>query len=220
MTGGSGGALGVDSTTVPRLRGVSHELAVVPVAAIGVFAVLAAEGRLAATALAAHVVMLLLLLSTSAIYHRHCSTERGRTRARRADHAAIFGLIAGSYVPISLLGVPRWVGVPVLVAACAVALGGARLKMGLELGQDRFHSWMYAALASGGVLLLPWLVRDVGLFTVMWIVMGGAAYAVGGIVLIRKRPNPWPRTYGFHEIWHTAVLMGAFCHLGVSISLT
>jgi len=208
-----------DMAVTPSMRGLSHELAIVPVAVVGLVAVVGAGGWLATTALAVHVVMLVALLSTSAIYHRHCSTEVGRTRARRADHAAIFGLIAGSYGPISLLAVPRWVGVPVLVAAWAVALRGARLKMRLELGQDRFHSWMYAALASGGVLLLPWLVRDAGVQTVMWIVAGGAAYAVGGMVLIRKLPNPWPGTFGFHEIWHVSVLVGAFCHLGVSISL-
>lgn len=205
---------------VPKWRGITHELAILPVSCIGVYAVISADGVLATTALAVHVTMLVALLTTSAIYHRHCSTERARTFARRADHAAIFGLIAGSYVPLSLLAVPKAVGIPVLIGAWLVALAGARLKMRLELGQDRFHSWMYAALGGSGVILLPWLISDAGLARVGWIVIGGLAYSAGGVALIRQRPNPWPGHFGFHEIWHAAVLVGAMSHLGVSISLT
>jgi hemolysin III len=205
----------------PSWRGLSHQLAIVPISAVGVYFVLAAESLLGAIAIGVHASTLVCLLVTSTIYHRHCSTERWRMFARRADHAAIFFLIAGSYVPIALLATPRWLGLPVMLVVWLVAAHGARLKLRhLQLGQDRFHSWMYAALGWAAVILLPSMIARMGVERVVWILIGGAVYSVGGLVLIRKSPNPLPSQFGFHEIWHASVLLGAVIHLVVNASVT
>lgn len=201
----------------PTWRGRLHELAIVPVAVLGAWTVARADSSLGAVALGVHAGSLVALLVTSAVYHRHCRRPETARLARRADHAAIFVLIAGSYGPISLFAVPRWIGVPVLIVVWAVALRGASLKLlHLELGQDRFHSWMYGALGWAGVILVPWMAIELGPVRFGLVVLGGLAYSLGGIVLIRKRPDPWPATFGYHEIWHAAVLVAAVAHLSVS----
>ena len=127
---------------VPAWRGLSHELAIVPVAVFGIWVVVAADGLLASVALTTHAILLVAMLVISSIYHRHAHSLEAKLWARRADHAAIFGLIAASYTPICLLATTRWLGLPVLAVAWLVAARGAWLKLAhLQLGQDRFNSW-------------------------------------------------------------------------------
>lgn len=207
-------------TEPPALRGLLHEAAAVVVALVFVPLAIAADGPLATAALTVHLVTLLVLLCTSAFYHRHAPDDRVRRLARRLDHAAIYGLIAGSYTPVLTLALEPWLGLPALVVVWAVAVNSMSIKLRrLELGQERMHSWMYATLAGAAVVLLPWMVSSMGWATVGVIVAGGAVYLLGGLVLIARRPDPWPSTFGFHEIWHLAVLIGAALHLVVSVSL-
>ena len=205
---------------VPAWRGLSHELAIVPVAVFGIWVVVAADGLLASVALTTHAILLVAMLVISSIYHRHAHSLEAKLWARRADHAAIFGLIAASYTPICLLATTRWLGLPVLAVAWLVAARGAWLKLAhLQLGQDRFNSWMYAALGSGAVILIPSMIANMGWSRVLLILAGGLSYILGGLVLIAKRPNPSPARFGFHEIWHLAALFGAVLHLGVNATL-
>ena len=212
--------VGATTHEVPAWRGLTHEIAIVPAAIATVVLAARASSLLGTVAMAIHGGSLVLLLVTSAVYHRHCRDETTRRLARRADHAAIFVLIAGSYVPMTLLVVPSPVSIILLVVVLAVATRGVVMKlMHLELGQDRFHSWLYAALGWGGVVLVPWVITEAGWVTLIFVVIGGAAYTIGGLVLIAKRPNPFPATFGYHEIWHVFVLIGAAVHLGVSASV-
>lgn len=204
----------------PGFRGLLHEAAALVVLVLAVPLLVSADGALATVALAVHLSTLVFLLVASAFYHRHAPDDRVRRLARRVDHAAIYGLIAGSYTPVLLLALEPWLGVPALLAVWLVAANSMSIKLRrLELGQERMHSWMYVALAGAAVLLLPWMVESMGWSTVGVIVVGGAFYLVGGLVLIARRPDPWPSTFGFHEIWHLAVLIGAATHLAVSVSL-
>lgn len=209
-----------DQRPAPTWRGLLHELAILPVLVAGVWLTWTADSVLGGVAFGVHVLTLVTMLTTSAIYHRHCRDDATRRLARRADHAAIFALIAGSYGPIALFAVPRWLGVPVLAAVWLVALRGASLKlMHLELGQDRFHSWMYGAMGWAAVMFVPWMIVELGLWRFGLVILGGAAYSAGGLVLIRRRPDPSPAHFGYHEIWHSAVLFAAVAHLAVSTSL-
>ncbi|MCP4963092.1 MAG: hypothetical protein GY925_27975 [Actinomycetia bacterium] len=204
----------------PALRGYFHELAAVVVAALFIPLLLSAEGPLATFALGVHLFNLQLLLLTSAFYHRHTTDDRVRRFARRADHAAIYGLIAGSYTPVLLLALDPWLGIPAMLAIWGIAVNSMMIKLRhLELEEERMHSWMYATLAGGAALLLPWMIGSMGWRTVGVIVAGGAFYLVGGLVLIGRTPDPWPNVFGFHEIWHIAVVIGAAMHLGVSVSI-
>ena len=186
---------------------------------------MAADGWLAAkAALGVHVLTLLVILLIYECDLPPPLFNRGRAgrRARRADHAAIFGLIAGSYVPLSLLAVPRWVGVPVLVAAWLIALRGARLKMRLELGQDQFPQLDVCSSRLGrrdsacrGSFAMQGLGKPLpGLSSAV------PRTAVGGLVLIRKSAESVATGHSVTtRSGIVAVLIGAVCHLGVSISL-
>ena len=156
----------------------------------------------------------------SAVYHRHSPTLEARKWNRRADHAAIFVLIAASYTPICLLVLDRPLSWVVLALAWLVALNGVRKKFGeLSLETDRVHSWMYGVLGGASILVLPQMIDGMGWTRVLVNAAAGLLYALGGFELVRRRIDPWPNTFGYHEIWHLCVLVAVFMNLGVAISL-
>ena len=60
--------------------------------------------------------------------------------------------------------------------------------------------------------LMPSWVADFG-WEVLWLIAtGGIIYTLGGVVYARRTPNPWPKTFGYHEIFHVAVILGSACH--------
>ncbi|HLS49814.1 MAG TPA: hemolysin III family protein [Actinomycetaceae bacterium] len=201
----------------PRLRGWLHT-GMTPVAVVAgiVLIAMARPGseRVAAAVFAASSV---LLFGCSAVYHR--GTWRPRTLAilRRLDHANIFILIAGTYTPLAVALLPP--------ARAAILLGivwaGAGVGIVLRLVWLSAPRWLYVPLyiALGWVAVgyLP-TFWGLGHHGVTWLVAaGGAAYTLGAIVYGTRWPNPRPRTFGFHEIFHAATLVGFACHYGAAV---
>lgn len=171
-------------------------------------------------AISAQGIALVVQFVVSAAYHRHSPTLAARSRNRRADHSAIFVLIAASYVPICLLVLEAPLSWVVLVLAWAVAFNGVRKKyFELDLETDRVHSWMYGVLGGASVLVLPQMIDGMGWWRVGVEAAAGLLYAGGGWVLVSRRIDPAPETFGFHEIWHLCVLIATFMNLGVAVSL-
>lgn len=184
----------------------------------GVLLILQANGPAATVAACIYSVSLVLGFGTSAGYHRLARKERTQTIMQRLDHSMIFVLIAGSYTPICLLGLPASWGIPLLCVVWVGAAGGIVLK---QLAFERLRILEYALYPILGWLLViaaPQLIDNMSATALVLLVAGGVLYTVGIPVLARERPNPWPRTFGYHEIWHTFTVAAGACHF-VTIGL-
>lgn len=199
----------------PLLRGVSHELAAgVALAAWIVLAALAPSGR-GRLAGAVYGASLFTLFAVSAVYHRPTWSPRARLLMRRLDHSAIFLLIAGTYTPFCLL-----LGGARGEALLAVAWGGALLGVALSIAWPKAPKPLTAAVyvALGWVVLpvIPALRALLGAGAVALLAAGGVVYSLGAAVYATRRPDPFPRVFGYHEVFHALVIVAAVLHFLVA----
>jgi hemolysin III len=195
----------------PTWRGWIHA-ATFPVAiALGIILVVLADGTAAKVSSAIFFASSLLLFGTSAVYHRFNWSPAVKGILKRADHANIFLLIAGTYTPISILCLPPDKAAILLW----LVWGGAALGIGFRVLWVGAPRWLYVPL----YLVLGWaaVMFMVDLFAANWVTMtlvviGGLCYTAGAIVYGLKRPNPFPGRFGFHEIFHTFTLLAFLCH--------
>ena len=210
----------------PHLRGWLH-LATAPLTlAAGI--VLIALSPTAATRLgsAVYVASSVLLFTTSAVYHRGRWSPRVGGVLRRADHANIFLLIAGTYTPFCLVllsGTPR---VVMLVVIWSGALLGIAFRVFWVHAPRWLHTPIYMLFGCAAVFVLPQFAEGaqrlgvgVGVAVMVLIATGGALYLLGGAVYGFRRPDPWPRWFGFHEVFHTFTILAFVTHyVGVSLA--
>jgi hemolysin III len=194
---------------VPRLRGVSHAIAfLLAVAAAVIVIVLAPSGR-ATVAVAIYGAGLMALFGTSALYHRWPGPPRLKPVLQRLDHSTIFVFIAACYTPIALIvlhGALAWVVLGLAwtgaIAGVALSLGSARAPRALVVGS-------YLALGWVALIALPQLVHELQPTPLILLAGGGLLYSAGAIIYAWQRPDPWPATFGFHEIFHALVILAA-----------
>jgi hemolysin III len=205
----------VDSVAVkPLLRGWSHVLAFTVIGVLGItMASVAGASFSERLWLIIYVVGTLTMFGVSAMYHTVRWGPRGRLIMRRLDHSAIFLAIAGAYTPIMAVAVDGWQKPVVLVLAWGGAIVGMTLEwLPIEVPRPLFTS-IYVIVGWSATLALPQLYRNLGAAG-FWLVLGGGVlYTLGALVYALKRPNPWPRVFGFHEIFHLFTVAGAGCHL-------
>ena len=199
----------------PTWRGRLHSWAFVCSIPAGVALVLLAEPATARIAVAIYVVSLAALFGTSAAYHRLARSSTARRRLGRLDHSMIYVLIAGSYTPLCVLALPPAWGIPVLAAVWGGAIVGVVVKAaGIQLLGGVANA-LYLILGWAGVAALPVLVASIPPPGLALLVTGGIAYTLGAVVLLRRRPDPRPSVFGFHEVWHTCTVIGAVSHFAV-----
>lgn len=203
----------------PRLRGVLHEFAA-PVA-LGAGAVLvgmAPDGRTAAAA-GLFAVSLVVLFGVSATYHRVSWSARVRGWMKRLDHASIFVLIAGTYTPIAVMGLPEPTADRLLLATWI----GALLGVAQSVFWVNAPKPLAAALAVAvGWTLVPFLGEArhaLDPAPLVLLLVGGIAYTVGALTYAAKRPNPLPGTFGYHEVFHALTIVGAVLHFAAVLLL-
>ena len=204
---------GVDADElVPLLRGVSHFYAFWFALAGAIVLVLLAPDATATAAAAIYGVGLCALFAGSALYHRWRWDPRWRPLLRRVDHATIFVFIAATYTPVALLvldGGLRWV-------VLGIAWGGAAAGVALAVCWITAPRWVaagtYLALGWVAVITLPDLSDRLHSVPLALIATGGLLYTVGAVIYAVRRPNPWPRVFGFHEVFHALVIAAAVCH--------
>jgi hemolysin III len=199
------------SDLIPALRGVLHQWAFwFALAATATLVALApAGGRVAALIYGAG---LCLMLAASALYHRLNCSDGVRTWLCRVDHSAIYVFMAASYTPLALLlleGTMRWV---VLGTVWAVALAGVALSVAWVTAPRVLNAITYVALGWVFVIVFPELSRDLDVAPLVLFAAGGLLYSIGAVIYALRRPNPWPSTFGFHEVFHALVIAAALTH--------
>jgi hemolysin III len=131
------------------------------------------------------------------------------------DHAAIFGLIAGTYTPITLLALratsPAW-GWTLFAVAWGFAILGVLFTIVWRDAPRWLSTSLYVGLGWLAAVAIAPLAAAISTSGLVWLVAGGVAYSVGALVYATRRPDPWPRTFGHHALWHLFVLAGSACH--------
>jgi len=193
----------------PRLRGVFHEWAFfASLGAAALLLVLAGNAR-EAVASAIYVAALAALFGVSALYHRVTWSPDVRKWMRRLDHSTIFVFIAGTYTPFALLAVDGWLSWTVLTVVWAGAAAGILLSLAWITAPKWLAATVYLALGWVGVLAAPQLFSGAGVAAATLVAVGGVLYTAGAIAYATKRPNRWPATFGYHELFHVLVVAAA-----------
>jgi hemolysin III len=197
----------------PRLRGVSHEWAFFVSLVLGAVLIIAAKTPQATLAVAIYAVSLSALLGTSALYHRvNWKRPDVRRWMRRLDHSMIFFLIAGTYTPFALLVLNGPLADAILVVVWIGAIAGAVVETVWIDHPKWVAALIYMSLGWVAVAAFPQLWVDMGVTGTMLVAAGGLLYTAGAIVYATQRPNPSPRVFGYHEIFHALVILAAAAH--------
>lgn len=206
----------MDSALVkPFLRGRFHEAAAFASLGAGLMLVAQCEDALSRLAAIIYSLSLISLFAISGLYHRVQWSPKARQWMRRLDHAAIFGLIAGTMTAVFLLALPREQSAKPLILIWVISL----LGMIQVLFWISAPKWVATIMYIGaGWMALPYLreiSRTIGAVGSALLVAGGVIYTLGALVYALKRPNPFPKIFGYHEIFHICVILAAVAHFAV-----
>ena len=191
------------SEAAPRLRGVLHLWAFYVAVVAACALVVAVGGATARAAAAVYGAGLCALFGGSALYHRWRWNARWRPLLRRVDHSTIFVFIAASYTPPALL---------VLAIVWAGALAGVAFSVAWIGAPRALVAACYLALGWVAVIAAPQLIDRLSVAPLTLLAAGGLLYTAGAIVYAGRRPDPWPSTFGFHEVFHACVVAAAAAH--------
>ena len=202
----------LDIAQRPTLRGAFHLAAAIAAMAGAVLLLLLANSARAYVGGAIFGTSLILLYTTSAAYHRINWSPRLRGIVRRLDHSMIFVLIAGTYTPICLLVLNTAWWISILSVVWGIAGAGIILKV----AWPRAPKWLSVAF----YLTIGWLALVAtpqlgSLFTagpLALLLLGGLLYTLGGVIYALRKPNPFPRVFGYHEVFHLLVIAGSVLH--------
>jgi hemolysin III len=196
----------------PLLKGWLHLLGFVASLPAGVLVVATAPPGRARWAALVYALALSSLFGVSATYHRRTWTATGLRRMRRVDHGTIFVMIAGSYTPLCLLALRGPVGTGMLIGAWTGAAIGLGFAVTGIAEKPYFGLGCYLGLGWVVTFALPTLSRRLSVTEFLLLMLGGLTYTLGGVVLGSRWPNPFPRVFGYHEVWHVMVVGASVCH--------
>lgn len=196
----------------PKLRGVSHQWATLAaIVAGGLLVWKAPDGRATAVAVI-YAVSLVGLFAVSAVYHRVTWRPNMRRWMRRLDHSMIYVFMAGSATPIALLVVGGTLGTVLLCIAWGGAVLGVVLNLAWIDAPRMLKAMGYVALGWVGIIALPKIISVLGLVPTLLFLIGGLFYTVGAVIYAKRRPDPVPRIFGYHEVFHALVILAAAVH--------
>jgi hemolysin III len=196
----------------PRFRGVVHQWSFFVALAAGAALVAWAPAGRATAASAVYAFALAGLLGTSALYHRITWQPRARAWLRRLDHSMIFVLIAGTYTPFAMLVLDGTLSDVVLIGVWAGAAAGILFTLIWVDAPKWLTAASYVALGWFSVIAVPQITSRAGAWAFLLLAAGGVAYTAGAVVYARRRPDPRPATFGYHEIFHVLVVIAAAAH--------
>ena len=194
----------------PRMRGRLHQGAFIGSIPAGLLLVMLAPDARSRVATLIYALTLTGLFGVSSAYHLGEWTEAAYSRMRQLDHSMIFVLIAGTYTPYCLLVLRGTLATVVLNAVWTGAAAGVATKL-YRVDLHVLSGFMYIGLGWLVVGSFPALLRGLDTVETVLLIAGGLLYSLGALVLATNKPNPWPRTFGYHEVWHTATIAAAIC---------
>jgi hemolysin III len=203
-----------DGLPRPLLRGLFHLGAFVVAVGLGLTLVLLA-GRQDAPAFAMYGLAVAGLFGVSALYHRGRWQPAVRARLQRADHSMIFVLIAGTYTPICVYVLDGTLGAALLAVVWTGALIAAALELRPTPATRGAVVVLSIALGWVAVPALPAVLEKLGWVATALIGLGGVLYTVGAVIYARRRPDPLPDVFGYHEVFHALTIAGAASHYAV-----
>jgi hemolysin III len=195
----------------PLLRGMLHAAGLVAAVVVGAFLIAAVHGARASIAASVFAVSVMVMLAISTLYHRVTWKPKARLWMRRLDHAGIYLLIAGTYTPVGLMSLHGAMQTTVL----AIVWGGAVAATAAKFCWVHAPKWLSVVIAVAlgwvGVAAMPQLARTAGITAVVLLGVGGLAYTAGAIVYARRKPDPVPAVFGYHELFHALTLAAIAC---------
>jgi len=204
----------------PRLRGWIHAGTFPLALAAGIVLVILAPGGKARIGAVIFAITAALLFGTSAVYHRGTWSESVRGLLKRMDHSNIFLIIAGTYTPFALLLLPPPQARSLLLIAWIGAIGGVLFRVFWVSAPRWLYTPIYVALGWVSVFYIKPLYDSGGAAVVILIAVGGLLYTLGAVIYGTKRPNPSPRWFGFHEIFHVCTVAAFAVHyIAVSMAV-
>jgi hemolysin III len=196
----------------PRFRGRLHQIAFIVTIPAGLALVVLGPTDALRAALAVYAVTLANMFGTSGAYHRLPWSPRALDRMKRLDHSAIYLLIAGSYTAVTVLALHGVWRLGLLSAVWAGAVVGIGFKFARVHGFSALAGIMWGVLGWAAVVAMSQFYEHLPLASFVLIIVGGVLYSAGAIVLARRRPDPNPAVFGYHEIWHACMTSAATCH--------
>lgn len=197
---------------IPLLRGVLHQYAFFLALAAGIALVAAAPSGRGVVAAAVFAATIACMFAVSALFHRVPWTPRSHAWMGRIDHAAIYLVIAGGYTAyglIALTGVWR-------ITVFAIVWSGVLAAIVLRFAWWSAPGWLTAVIGVSlgwvSLAIVPRVIEVAGVGGFLLLLAGGVFYTAGSVVYIRRRPNPWPRIFGYHELFHALVVVAVLCH--------
>ena len=155
---------------------------------------------------------LVLLYLASTVYHWALVPLPQRKWLNRVDHVAIFLLIAGTYTPVCLVSMRGGWGWTMFGIVWGAAVAGTIIKLGFPSLPRAVTASIYVAMGWVAVIAMVPIMRVFPVPALLWLLLGGLLYTTGAVIYATRRPNPFPRVFGFHEIFHLFVLGGSIAH--------
>ena len=196
----------------PRFRGWFHVIGLVALLACSPILWSGARSNADTGWALAFVLGVGLMMLTSALYHRFTWSPRLHRIWKRIDHSTIFAAIAGSYIAIAGLTMHGAIRLVLLSIVVVGAIGGIVLRQIMLYGPKWAVASPYVVVGWSAVFFMPQIYRGGGLAVLLFVIGGGVAYTVGAIFFGARRPRLWPRTFGYHELFHACTLVGAGLH--------
>ena len=197
----------------PLLRGWMHLVCfflAIPAAVAVVAVAEAGRGRIGALVYA---VGLVALFGVSGAYHRLRWSDARRRLMQKLDHGTIFVMIAGSYTPVCLMALEGWASWTMLAVAWAGATAGFVVALtGTGRVARIVRGTLYITLGWAAVIAVPSMWSSLSILELVLIAVGGVLFTIGAVFLLTRWPDPFPRVFGYHEVWHLLVVAAVACH--------
>jgi hemolysin III len=155
---------------------------------------------------------MILLYLASSIHHLIPKSIKQTKFFRKIDHSMIFILIAGTYTPICLVSIRGVFGWALLAVVWTLSIFGVALKFSTRVISRGFSTALYIGVGWAAISAISPIIREMTWTGFFWILAGGVFYTIGAAIYAYRKPNPIPKWFGFHEIFHLFVMAGSFCH--------
>ena len=202
----------------PRYRGVLHTWTIPVVTIAGIVAVIMAPGAWSKLLVGVYGVCLVAMYTFSALFHRIRWTDEGWWRMRQLDHTGIYLVIAGSFTGIAGLALTGTARIVLLAVVWLVTMLGIVYRWSPLVPPFGMMTALFVLLAAIVVPFLGRLGSALGAGGIVFLLVGCGIYFLGALCLGARVPDPWPKVFGYHEIWHVIVVAGSALHYVVVVA--